>query len=185
MTTVSLESVGLCAHLSATGDRAFRYALSLAKTKGLQLNIFSFLRSPFSSGDAERPPERMPRTERQNRVDETDREMRFYYEDRLGDFVDVGFRVCEGHENVELRRCLRRREYETLIVPYLERGGLFGQLSFEDFANRFAAPIVLVGPWRRTRYWLNPPAVLIADRLCLHDGAWRALPKTGEIRDAS
>ena len=47
MTTLSIKAVGLCAHYSPVGDRALRYALSLARSRTLQLNVFSFLQSPF------------------------------------------------------------------------------------------------------------------------------------------
>lgn len=160
MTMVTVDSVGLVAHFSPTGDRAFRYALSLAKGQGIQLNIFSFRHSPFMPDDPVA----------------ADREVRLWYEDRLGDFLDVGFRVCEGAEEVELRRCLKRREYQALVIPYLSRGVSFGNLPIEEFAFRFTAPVVLVGPWRKVRYWLNPPAVLLAEKLHLFQGTWRPLP---------
>ena len=119
MTTQSLKAIGLCAHYSPVGDRAMRYALALARKYGIQLNIFTFLHSPWRGGvrGAEMDPE-----EHQRRVIKADRRLREYYENRLGDYLEVGFRVCEGRENVELRRCLKRKEYDLLVVPYLETG---------------------------------------------------------------
>ena len=174
MTTTPLDAVGLCAHPSPTGDRAFRYALSFAKAQGLQLNVFTFLPSPWLPVDG---PIEMSDAERAAALIEADRRVRLYYEDRFGDFIDVGFRVCEGRKEVELRRCLKRREYQVLVVPYFARGGPFGDLPVEEFAYRFTSPVVLVGPWRKVRYWLNPPAALIVDRLHLYEGTWRVIPR--------
>lgn len=176
MTMVTIDSVGLCAHYSPTGDRAFRYALSMARGYGLRLNIFSFLQDPFEPHDPTWRSSSIPRETKQKLIIEADRRMRLYYEDRLGDYLDVGFKVCEEREEVELRRCILRREYQVLVVPYHEQGGSFGNLPIEEFATHFAAPVVLVGPWRRVRYYLNPPATLIADKLHLYEGTWRSLP---------
>lgn len=155
MTMVTLKSVGLCAHYSPVGDRAFRYALALARRDRIQLNIFHFSAEPQARADFE---------------------LRQYYEDRLGDYLDVGFRVCEGEKTVELRRCLFRGEYQLLVVPYLERGAPFGETTIEDFALRFLSPVVLVGRWRKVRYYLNSQAMLLADRLNLFRGTWRPIP---------
>jgi len=173
MTTLTINAVGLCADYTPVGDRALRYALSLARSYGLQLNVFSFLDSPF--GAHEKPPVRDPE-ERDRLLVRADQELRLYYEDRLRDYLDVGFKVCEGNEEVELRRCLKRGEYQLLVIPYRERGGWFANMPIEDFANRFLAPVVLVGPWRKVRYWLNAQAVHIADKLHLYEGTWRPLP---------
>ena len=175
MTTVTLRSVGLCAHFSPVGDRAFRYALGLARRYRLQLNVFDFLQSPFESHDAATDPAKLPAGERDRLLVRADRLLREYYEERLGDWLDVGFRVCEGREDVELRRCLMRKEYELLIIPYLERGGLFGTTPVEEFACHFMSPVVLVGRWRKVRYYLNQQAALLTDRLNLFRGTWRVL----------
>jgi hypothetical protein len=164
MTIVTLKSVGLCAQPSPVGDRAFRYALSLAKRYRLQLNVFGFLPGQPS-------PEERPRA-----LVRADRELREYYDCRAGDYLDVGFKICDGGEEVELRRCLRRGEYQVLVIPYPDRGATFGDVPVEDFARRFLAPVVLVGPWRKVRYYLNAQAALIADKLHLYEGTWRPLP---------
>jgi hypothetical protein len=173
MTVLSFRNIGLCAHYSPTGDRALRYALGLARHHGVKLNIFSFLHDPFTE-TAGTEPELAPR-ERDRRLVTADQALREYYDGRLGDVLDVGFRVCEGSENVELRRCLKRGEYQILVMPYLEPGGQFGDLTIEDFAMRFLAPVVLVGRGRRVRYYLNPQAVILGDKLNLFKGSWRPL----------
>jgi hypothetical protein len=174
MTTLSISSVGLCAHFSTTGDRALRYALSLARARGLQLNVFSFLQSPFG---AHGPLEVCTKEERDRLMIQTEYGLRSYYEDRLRDYLDVGFKVCEGDEEVELRRCLKGGEYQLLVIPYLEHGGYFANMPVEEFANRFLSPVVLVGPWRKVRYYLNAQAAHLADRLHLYEGTWRQLPQ--------
>ncbi|MEN8148927.1 MAG: universal stress protein [Planctomycetota bacterium] len=173
MTTLTLNAVGLTADLSPSGDRAFRYALSLARTYGLQLNVFAFLDNPFEPDPtvSELTPE-----EREKRIIAADRKLRLHYEDRLGDFVDVGFKVCEGREGEELRRCLKRREYQLLVIPYRDHGMPFGDMPVEQFASRFLSPVVLVGPWRKVRYYLNAQAVHLKDKLHLYEGTWRAIP---------
>ena len=174
MTTLTLKSIGLCAHFSPVGDRAMRYALALAKRYQLQLNIFAFPHSPFEPHDQDEP-QGVKDEEREKNLVLADRQLRMYYEDRLGDYLDVGFRVCEGQEGVELRRCLKRGEYELLVIPYLETGGTFGNMPIEEFATHFLAPVVLVGRWRKVRYYLNAQAVLLADKLNLFRGTWRKL----------
>jgi len=178
MTTLTINAVGLCADYSPSGDRAFRYALSLARAHGLQLNVFAFLEDPFEPGSGVGG---LSRQERESRMIAADRKLRLHYEDRLADFVDVGFKVCEGREGEELRRCLKRREYQLLVVPYRDHGMPFGDMPVEEFANRFLSPVVLVGPWRKVRYYLNAQAVHLSDKLHLYEGTWRAIP-TADVR---
>ena len=174
MTALSIKSVGLCADYSPVGDRALRYALTLATHKEFQLNIFSFLQSPYGAHGAlaSLDPEAYDKL-----LIQKEYELREYYDGRLRDYLDVGFRVCEGKEETQLRRCLKNKEYEVLVVPYPERGVYFANKPIEEFANRFLSPVVLVGPWRRVRYYLNAQAAHIADKLHLYDGSWRKLPK--------
>ncbi len=175
MTTLTLKSIGLCAHFSPVGDRAMRYALALAKRYQLQLNIFAFPNSPFEPHDPDEQLDTARSEGREKNLILDDRQLRVYYEDRLGDYLDVGFKVCQGQEGVELRRCLKRGEYQLLVIPYLETGGTFGNMPIEEFATHFLAPVVLVGRWRKVRYYLNAQAVLLADKLNLFRGTWRKL----------
>ena len=173
MTTLTLRSVGLCADFSPTGDRAFRYALSLARSHHLQLNVFAFLDSPAETGG---PTEGLSGEDRDRRMIAMDRKLREYYEHRLGTFLDVGFKVCEGNHGEELRHCLKRKEYQVLVIPYSDHGMPFSGMPVEEFATRFLSPVVLVGPWRKVRYYLNPQAVHLKDNLHLFEGTWRAIP---------
>jgi hypothetical protein len=172
---LTLKSIGLCAHFSPVGDRAMRYALALSRRYGLQLNVFAFPQSPFEPHTDAKQGEPLRTEERERSLVLADRQLRMYYEDRLGDYLDVGFKVCDGREGVELRRCLKRGEYQLLVIPYLETGGTFGNMPIEDFAQHFLAPVVLVGRWRKVRYYLNAQAALLADKLNLFRGTWRQL----------
>ena len=44
------------------------------------------------------------------------------FEERLGDYVEVGFRLCEGNDEWESRKCFRKGDYEVLVIGYREKG---------------------------------------------------------------
>ncbi len=169
MTSIVVKDIGFCAHFSPQGDWAFEYALSLAKRLGHRLNIFYFPRLDPSASN--RP---------EGRVDEDelvalDRRVREYYDEKLGDFVEAGFRVCEDFVDTELRRCLFRREYQVMVLAYLGHEAMFGADTIESFAYRFNGPVVLVGPDRPNKLCLNPPARLVGWRLGLSEDDWTSL----------
>ena len=179
MTTMAMKDVGFCAHFSRQGDWAFEFALSLARRLKHRLNIFYFPRLDWSS------PIRPTGELNWNELTILDRRVREYYDEKLGDFVEVGFRVCEDLIDTELRRCLFRREYQVMVLPYLDYGAIFGDDTIESFAYRFNGPIVLVGPERPDQHYLNPPARLVGWRLGLSEGDWEPLPVpavTGALR---
>ena len=68
--------------------------------------------------------------------------MREYYEPRLGDFTNVGFRICEGLADAELHRCLMHQEYQVLVLPYRDFGIRFAGRTIEEFAYAFGGPVV-------------------------------------------
>jgi hypothetical protein len=151
VTSIAVKDIGFCAHFSRQGDWAFEFALSLARRLGHRLNIFYF------------PG------------------LREYYDEKLGDFVEAGFRVCEDFVDTELRRCLFRREYQVMVLGYLGRGARFGNDSVETFAYRFNGPVVLVGPDRPDQLHLNPPARLISWQFGLAEGGWTPLVVPAEV----
>jgi hypothetical protein len=162
MTVPAIRAVGFCPHRpSQQGQWAFEYALSLARSNGLQLDVLLFLADPFAFP---REPA-APREKRRALAVELEREARLHFEDKLGDFLDVGFRVCEGDEWHELHRCLSRHEFQVLVLPYPHRGAVFGGVPIERFAEALVCPVVLVGPSARDEFRLNSPASLFADRL--------------------
>jgi hypothetical protein len=168
MTTVRVDKIGLVADYSERGDWAFNLALELARSRQMQLNIFHFLQSPYSIPQDITPSEIPAEQCDAIGMVAEDRELREYYDDRLGDFVDVGFRACGNpRHNLELKRCLKGKEYQLLIIPYLDYGVSFGNMPLEEFAYRFTAPVVLVGPENQEQYSLNPAARLLNDSLTL------------------
>jgi hypothetical protein len=165
MTVARLEAVGLCAHYSSPGDWAFNFALGLARRNSLQLNVFHFLADPYNPED--RTGQGLTRQQRWPLIIDREKELRFYYEEKLGEFVDAGFRVCEDREWKELHKCLTKREFQILVLPYPSPGATFGGRPIEEFADCFVCPVVLVGPGSPDDYHLNRPAALMAGRLGL------------------
>lgn len=175
MTVQSLKGVGYCARLDTLGDWAFDVALFLAREHDIVLNIFFF---PEPCGQAHAPHGR--RGELLDLSDEAkvelEKKVRLYYEDRLGDFVDVGFRLCEGDEEPELRRCLiMRKDYDLLVLPYPSRAHQFGGRPIEEFAQAMPCPTILVGPDHEDQLFVNSPARIWMDRLGLQGADWEAI----------
>jgi hypothetical protein len=165
MTMASLQGVGFCAHYSPQGDWAFKLALAIARRLSLQLNVFHFLSDPYGPKDA--TVEGLDRKERQRIVIDREKQLRLYYDPMLGDFLDVGFRLCEEREWTELHRCLSRHEFQLLVLACPFHSSTFGGRRLEDFTDSFVCPVVVVGPTSHLDIRLNSPARLIADRLGL------------------
>jgi hypothetical protein len=170
MTIARLNAVGFCAHYSREGDWAFEYALNLSRRHGIRLNVFHFLTDPYEPEAV--APDYLPRDARRKLVVERERELRMYYDGLAGDYLDVGFRLCEDNEWLELHRCLRIREFQILVLAYAGREALFAGKPIEEFADSFVCPLVLVGPDRPEQFRLNKPATLIVDRLGLPIDSW-------------
>ena len=175
MTSIAVKDIGFCAHFSHQGDWAFEFALSLARRLRHRLNIFYFPR--LDSSVANRPAGKFDEDE----LVALDRRVREYYDEKLGDFVEAGFRVCEDFVDTELRRCLFRREYQVMVLGYLGYGATFADDSIEAFAYRFNGPVVLVGPDRPDQLYLNPPARLVGWRLGLSEDGWTPLAAPAEV----
>jgi hypothetical protein len=171
MTVARLDAIGFCAHYSRQGDWAFEFALDLARRSSLQLNIFHFLADPYDATD--RTGQDMPAAERARLIIGLEKEMRLYYDSRLGEYLDVGFRLCEDREWKELHKCLTKNEFQVLVLARPSRGATFGGKPIEEFAGSFVCPVVLVGPYSSRELRLNRPAALMADRLGLRGGASR------------
>ena len=183
MTVQSLKGVGCCARLDTVGDWAFDVAFSLARQHGVVLNVFFF---PEPCGEAHPPHGR--RGELLDLSDQAkvklEKKVRLYYEDRLGDFLEVGYRLCEGDEEPELRRCLiMRRDYDLLVLPYPSRAHRFGGRSIEEFAQAMPCPTILVGPERENQLFVNSPARIWMERLGLQGADWQkiSLPSSKDL----
>jgi hypothetical protein len=102
-----------------------------------------------------------------------EKDVRLYYDELLGDFVNVGFRLCEGDEDPELRHCLLiRKEYDVLVLPYEGYHCKFGTRSIEEFAESMPCPTVLVGPESPGQFFVNTAAGLWIPRLGLEQENW-------------
>ncbi len=175
MAIPTLNAVGFCAHYSDPGDWAFDYALRLSREHSLTLNVFHFLSDPY--GIEADKTENLSREERAQLAVKLEKELRLYYDRRAGDYLDVGFRLCEDAEWTELHRCLLVREFQILILGYPRPMVTFGGRPIEEFADAFISPVVLVGPDHPRQYQLNSRAALIRDKLGLNDGEWTQINK--------
>jgi hypothetical protein len=170
MTVPRISAVGFCAHYSPVGDWAFDYALRLAQANSLQLNAFHFLDDPYDPrGD---PDARYSRRELAEIAFEKERELRMYYDERAGEYLNVGFRLCFDETWRELHRCLMGREFQVLVLARPEAGAQFAGQPIEAFAHRFVSPVVLVGPDGPEQFLLNSRAALLVDRLGIPEGKW-------------
>jgi hypothetical protein len=176
-----MNSIGFCAHYSPQGDWAFAYALRLATTRDIQLNIFHWLASPLRVRRdmvyADDPQSHVERVTDELKI-RKDRELREYYDEKLGNFVKVGFRLCEGNEGIELARCLHRGEYDLLVMGYEHVGCDFGDQTIEEFATDFRVPVVLVGPKTPDEFHLNGLAEVILADLGIPQDCWQRVPTT-------
>lgn len=163
MTVPNIKAVGFCAHYSNQGDWAFDYALQLCRKNELRLNVFHFLASPYDPTDA--GLKALPKEELEQIAVERERELRLYYDQRAGDFLEVGFRLCYDDSWKELHRCLMIREFQLLVLAYTEPSAMFARKPIEVFADSFISPVVLVGPDGPDHFRLNTRAALVIDRL--------------------
>ncbi len=175
----TIKGIGLCAIFSKQGDWAFDYALSLARSHNTKLNIFHFLESPYALRrdvvfvDAEKKRTAVVTPEL---IQQKEREMRELFDDRLGDYVDVGFRLCEGNDEWELRKCFKKGDYDVLVIGYREKGAAFGgTTTIEEFAAKFKGPVVLVGPDSADSFFLNEVAEKRLSQLLIPEGKWHRL----------
>ncbi len=175
----TMNGIGLCAVFARQGDWAFDYALGLARHHKTKLNIFHFLESPYALRrdvvfvDAEKTRTTQVTPEF---IEKKDKEMREMFDDRLGDYVEVGFRLCEGNDEFELRKCFKKGDYEVLVIGYKEKGAAFGgTTTIEEFAGKFKGPVVLVGPDFPDSYFLNEAAEKRLSDLLIPDDRWRRI----------
>ena len=175
MPRARLKAVGFCAWMNEVGDRAFEYALGLARRHRAQFDVFIFPCYPCLPHDSRgRAGELFDMSEEE--MIEAEKQVRLYYDEKLGDYLDAGYRLCLGDEAPELRRCLFDRQYDILVLPYEKEGGMFGERTVEEFAHRMQAPVVLVGSVGGTEIHINRPARLWVSELGLDDRAWADLP---------
>jgi hypothetical protein len=182
MTVQRLFGIGYCARLDRVGDWAFDLALSLARRHDIVLDVF-FFPEPFGQSHLSRGRRGESLVMSGEEKVELEKRVRLYYDERLGDFVNVGFRLCEGDEEPELRRCLiMRREYDVLVLPYPSRNLHLGGRPIEEFAQAMPCPTILVGPDREDRLFINSTARIWIDRLGLQEADCQELA-SGTVRE--
>jgi hypothetical protein len=153
--------------MSAAGDWAFNLALDLSERNDVQLDIFFFPTPPNRPHASRGRRGELAEISDDQRV-AMERDMRLYYDEMLGDKINVGFRLCEGDEEPELRRCLlMRKEYDVLVLPYDGYRCHFGSKAVEDFAESMPCPVLLVGPERPEQIFCNSAAEPWVERLGL------------------
>ena len=170
MAIPTLNAVGFCAHYSQQGDWAFDFALDLSRKHHMRLNVFHFLADPYDPDSV--PPTHLPKEILDALEVEKERELRMYYDERAGDFLEVGFRLCEDNEWLELHRCLVDREFQILVLGYPSHDATFAWKPLEEFAESFICPVILVGPDHPRQFHLNSAAALLSERLEMEAGSW-------------
>ncbi len=172
MTVQAIRGVGFCARMTRSGDWAFDYALDLAVEQDVRLDIFFFPTPPSRPHPSRGRSGELGAMSEEQRI-RTEKDIRLYYDQILGDFVNVGFRLCEGDEEPELRRCLLiRKEYDVLVLAYEGYRCRFGNRTIEEFAESMPCPTVLVGPEAPRQFALNTAATHWVDRLGLEGADW-------------
>ena len=135
----------------------------LNRRHGIRLNVFHFLADPFDPNSVS--PKSLSEEDYARFLLERERELRMYYDERADDYLEVGFRLCEDNEWLELHRCLVDREYQILVLGYAGRDAWFAGKPIEEFAESFACPVVLVGPDDHEQVHLNSTAALMVEKL--------------------
>jgi hypothetical protein len=174
-----MTTLGLCTHFNQTDDWAFEYAFKLVRENGWQLNICHWLHSPYLlrcdmvEDDLFGGGETQPVTP--GLLNKLELQLRQYYDERLGDFTDVAFKLCEGHYQVELVRCFRSHLLDVVIMGYQQVSAEAGAQPLEAFAYKLAYPLIIVGRDGPESFLLNSKALELQDRLDLTGYSWQIL----------
>lgn len=176
-----MTTIGFCTHFTETDEWAFEYALRLARGRGWQLNICHWLYSPYLLrrdliADDLFHPEKTTAVNPSLLV-KLERQLREYYESRLGDFTDVAFKLCEGQYQVELVRCFRKNLLDLVVIGYqaVDDETHSTAQTLEEFALHVPFPLIVVGKDGPHNYLLNEKAREVLDDLDLPDSSWSFL----------
>jgi hypothetical protein len=170
VTIPTFNAVGFCAHYSIQGDWAFDFALHISQSHNVQLNVFHFLKDPY---DPEKDwPSHLSHAQREKIAIAEEKNLRLYYDQRAGEYLNVGFRLCYDDSWSELHRCLMIREFQVLILGYTSYGAKFTDKPIEKFADDFISPVILVGPENPKQYFLNSRASLLSSKLGISPENW-------------
>ena len=94
-----------------------------------------------------------------------EKELRLYYDNRAGEYLNIGFRECCEDSWTELHRCLKVSEFQLLILGCPKKNAIFMRKPIEEFANDFISPVILVGPKNPEQLCLNNQAALLSFEL--------------------
>ena len=163
MAIPTFNAVGFCAHYSKQGDWAFDFALQLSQKQNVQLNVFHFIKDPYDPDYTK--PKHLSRSELEKMAIAEEKELRLYYDNRAGEYLNIGFRECFEDSWTELHRCLKISEFQLLILGYPKKNAIFVRKPIEEFANDFISPVILVGPKNPEQLCLNNQAALLSFEL--------------------
>jgi len=163
MAIPTFNAIGFCAHYSKQGDWAFDFALQLSQKQNVQLNVFHFIKDPYDPDYTK--PKHLSRSELEKMAIAEEKELRLYYDNRAGEYLNIGFRECFEDSWTELHRCLKISEFQLLILGYPKKNAIFVRKPIEEFANDFISPVILVGPKNPEQLCLNNQAALLSFEL--------------------
>ncbi|MEW6404283.1 MAG: hypothetical protein AB1649_20995 [Chloroflexota bacterium] len=176
-----MKKIGFCTHFTQTDSWAFDYALRLARSHNWQLTVCHWLNSPYNLrrdvvySSLHEKANLQPVTPRL--LTRLELELRMYYDPRLADFTQIGFKLCEGMYQVELVRCLRQNLLDLVIMGYQrsDEDTTSGEQPLEEFALHLPYPMVIVGPDSPNQFILNEAAQKWLNELGLPQGSWRSV----------
>ena len=176
--------LGFCTHFSKADEWAFAYALRLARAQSWQLNICHWVNSPYKirrdiiQDDLFNPKKNRPLSP--ELLTKLEFQLRNHYDQKLGDFTDVAFRLCEGQYQVELVRCFRKNLLDLVVMGYQtgEKDALSGESSLLPFAQKLSYPLVIVGMDGPGRFLLNSKALDWLQALQLPEDRWQVIEST-------
>jgi len=137
------------------------------------LNVFHFLKDPYDSNDTW--PKHLSTSKLEKLATAKEKKLRLYYDQRAGDYLNVGFRLCSDDSWTELHRCLMISEFQLLVLGYTKIGAIFGSKPIKKFACDFISPVILVGPDSPKQLYLNNQAAILSSKLGLMDEEWTKL----------
>jgi hypothetical protein len=179
-----MKTIGFCTHFSQSDAWAFDFALDLARQRNWQLNICHWLNSPynlrrdivytslFDKGETQHISPSM--------LTSLELKLRQYYEPKLCDFTQVGFKLCEGMYQVELSRCFRQNLLDLVVMGYQSASDqeISGEQPIEEFAQNLNYPLVIVGPQKVDQFRLNQSALAFFDEYGIPHDEWELIEPT-------
>jgi hypothetical protein len=175
-----MKTIGLCTHFAESDEWALDFALEVVKRQGWQLTICHWLESPYSlRRDIVYPSLNKtgePQSITPELLNQLELELRQYYEEKLGDFTNVAFKLCEGMYQVELTRCFRQHLLDLVVMGFPPTElATSNELPLKQFAAELEYPLVIIGPDRSDQYLLNSAAEAWVESLQLQNKSWRVI----------